>query len=132
MHTHWIFSGLNSTLHFRVPFNIFAAFLVWYFRALRNLNTDESEHRAGNLSAIGPMIFLTSPIWINKGNQTFCHNKIPPQTAMLSLPTNNLLFACTLKFKYKLGRESIIHLSLFDHYWLLVGWGILRDVKLIA
>lgn len=63
MHTHTIFSGLYSSLHFTLSTNILLAFFVCQFLALRYLDIDSSEQSTGYLSAIGPIIFLTSFIW---------------------------------------------------------------------
>lgn len=63
IHTQIIFSGLYSSLHFKVSFNILLAFFVFQFLALRYLRIDASEHKTGSLSAIGPINFLTSFIW---------------------------------------------------------------------
>lgn len=65
--TQRISSGLYSSLHFRVSFNIFTAFLTFQFRALKYLEMHASEQKMDALPDCGPINFLTSLIW-KKGN----------------------------------------------------------------
>ena len=57
--TQRISSGLYSSLHFKVSFNILAAFLTFQFRALKYLEMHASEQKMDALPDCGPINLLT-------------------------------------------------------------------------